>query len=161
MKGLLTALNHPIVVLAHTIMGAGFMLYLEELAYQALLWFLPCCFVIIADLVAGMQAAKFRSERVTFSTACRRTINKALCYMAWILFCCCLDKQYGSNLPAWFGMGFVFFVEGCSFVGNILEPKGYSLSIKGLLALIGRRHNAEGLEDVVIKKRNNHGPSAV
>lgn len=128
------------------------MLYLQELAYQALLWFLPCCFVVLADLVAGMQAAKFRGERVTFSTACRRTVNKALCYIAWILFCCCLDKQYGANWPAWLGMGFVFFVEGCSFIGNILEPKGYVLSIKGILRVIGTRHNADGLEEIVEKK---------
>lgn len=152
MKTLLATLNNPLVVLAHAVLGTSLMVYLQDAAYQALLWFLPCMFVILADLVAGVQAARHRKERVTFSTGCRRTVNKALCYIAWILFCVCMNKQYESTLPTFLGVGFVFFVEGCSFIGNILEPKGYSLSIKALLLMIGKRHNAEGLEDVIEKK---------
>lgn len=151
-KTLVATLNNPIVVLAHSVLGAGLVLYLQDAAYQALLWFIPCILVILADLVSGVQAARFRGERVSFSQACRRTTNKALCYIAWILFCVCLTKQYESSWPSWLGMGFVFFVEGCSFIGNVLEPKGYVVSVKGILALIGRRHNAEGLEDVIEKK---------
>lgn len=151
-KTLIASLNNPLVVMAHAFLGAGLLVYLQDAAYQAILWFLPCMFVIIADLVSGIQAARFRSERVSFSTGCRRTVNKTLCYIAWILFCVCLNKQYESSWPTWLGMGFVFFVEGCSFIGNVMEPKGYSLSVKGLLALIGRRHNAVGLEDVIEKK---------
>lgn len=150
-KSLLTALNNPAVVVAHTVISAGLIAYLEDAAYQSLLWFFPCILVILADLVSGIQAARFRGERISFSTACRRSINKTLCYIAWIMFCVCMNKQYESDWPTWLGMGFVFFVEGCSFIENILEPKGYSLSIKSLLALIGRRHNAEGLEDIVEK----------
>lgn len=150
-KNLLIALNHPLVVILHAIFGAGFIVYLQDTAYQSLLWFIPCMFVIIADLCAGVQAAKYRNERVSFSHAVRRTTNKALCYMAWILFCVTLDEQYGSHWSTWGGMGFVFFIEGCSFIGNILEPKGYALSVSGLLALIGRRHNAEGLEEIIEK----------
>lgn len=152
-KIIIASLNNPLVVVLHAILGAGLMLYLQDAAYQAILWFIPCIFVILADLIAGVQAARFRKERVSFSTGCRRTINKALCYIAWILMCVCLNKQYESSWPAWVGVGFVFFVEGCSFVGNILEPKGYSLSIRGLLAMIGKRHNAEGLEDIVEKNQ--------
>lgn len=150
-RTLLATLNNPLVVLAHTVLGASLMLYLQDVAYQSLLWFLPCVLVIIADLVSGIQAARFRNERISFSTACRRTVNKALCYIAWILACVCLSKQYEGNWPAFLGMGFIFFVEGCSFVGNVLEPKGYALSIRGLLTFLGRRHNAEGLEEIVEK----------
>lgn len=156
MKTIIAILNHPVIVIMHALLGAGMMLYLQELTYQAVLWFLPCCFVILADLASGIPAARFRGEKVTFSTACRQTLNKTLCYLAWTLFACSINQLYDSHMPTLVGMGIIFLIEACSFFGNILEPKGYELSIKGILHVIGRRHDTEGLENIVEKKKD-HG----
>lgn len=156
MKYIFAIINNPLTTVLSAVFGSAMMLYLREAATQSIMWFLPCMCIIIADLFAGIQAARFRRERVTFSTACRRTINKIICYVAWILFCVFLNQMYMATWPTWSGIGIIFFIEGCSFIGNILEPKGYSLSVKAMLAVIGRRHNMEGLNEVIEKKDGNH-----
>ena len=152
MKTLIAALNNPLVVLLHSVLGAAFLCYLEDAAYQAVLWYLPCLFVIAADIFAGIPAARYRGEKITFSTFGRRTVNKMVCYFCWVLMCVCLSQNYDSTRPLKLGMAVIFLLEGASTIGNWLEPKGYIFSMKGLLKLIGRRHNAEGLEDIVEKK---------
>lgn len=146
---LLTLSQRPLVVLLSSMLGAAALHYLREMATQAFGWFIPCLAIIVADLAAGVRAANWRGEKVRFSKAARRTLNKIFCYGSWIVCCVALNERYDTSLCAFVGMGIVFFIEGVSFFTNLLEPHGLKVSVKGLLKLIGRKHNLDNLEDVV------------
>lgn len=154
MKTIAALLNHPLMVLMSSIFGATAMFYLRETAVQSLLWFVPCMAVIIADLAAGIKAAKYRGEKIRISSATRRTVNKCVCYASWIVCCVALNERYGTSLCAMFGMGLVFLIEGVSFFSNLLEPHGLKVSIKGILKVAGDKHNLNGLENVIEKKED-------
>lgn len=152
MKYLAAFTQKPLVILISSLMGTTAIAYLQGVAIDALGWFIPCLAIILADLVAGTRAAKWRGEQVRISGALRRTGNKILCYGCWIVCCVALSYKYGNNVCAFVGMAVIFGVEAFSFVSNILEPHGLTLSVKGILHTLGRRHNLDGLEDVVEKK---------
>lgn len=160
MRTLFAILNHPIVVLISAVSSGAMLTYLGTVAAQALYWFLPCIAIIIADLVSGVSAAKYRGERITFSAALRRTVNKSLCYAAWVIFCVCCNQMYETNWCAMGGMGIVFFIEGVSFISNVLEPRGMQISLKALLSLVGNKLNTEGLENIIEPKSEIDGTEA-
>lgn len=143
----------PLVVLLHALLGASFMIYFEDAVYQAVLWFIPCAFVILADLVSGIRAARYRKESVRMSSALRRTLNKCLCYVSWIIVCVGMNKQYGTHWVAWVGMGAVFLIEGISFFSNLLEPHGLKLSVTGILRVIGGKFHVDNLDDIIDKEK--------
>lgn len=51
--------------------------------------------LILADLRFGIEAAKARKEKIRKSRAGRRTINKMVDYLCWILLAGALDKAFG------------------------------------------------------------------
>ena len=151
MKTLLAILQHPLSVLLSSLIGATALAVLQDNVIDAIGWFIPCLAIIFADLMAGCHAAKFRKEEIRFSTACRRTVNKIVCYGSWIITCVALNYKYGTHLMAPTGMAIIFLIEGFSFFTNLLEPKGLQLSWRGVLRIVGKKHNLEGLEDVIEK----------
>lgn len=155
MKYILTILNTPLVVFFSSLVGVAATYYLQEVGSQVVLWFVPCLAIIIADLAAGLNAAKGRGERIRISTALRRTSNKMVCYGSLILACVALNERYCTGFVAWVGIGIVFLIEGFSFFTNILEPHGLKLSVGGLLRIIGSKTKVEGLEGIVEKKNED------
>ena len=147
--------NYAVFVILQSAIGTLALAYLQDAATQALLWFCPCLAIILADLAAGVTAARRRGETVRFSSAARRTANKTVCYLAWVCACVALNKAYGTGWLAPAGMGVVFLVEGLSFISNILEPHGYRINIRALLGIIGKRHNIDGLGEAIEKQDNN------
>lgn len=152
MKALFAFLNNPLVVFTHSLIGGALIAYVQDVAIEALYWFIPCCFIIIADLISGINAAKHREEEVRISGAMRRTINKTVCYLAWIIVCVTLNERYETEWIGRIGMSLVFLIEGTSCISNWLEPHGYTISLKGILHTVGERHNLDQLENVVEKK---------
>lgn len=152
MKWILTIGNRlPIIVLS-SLFGAAAISYINATLTEALMWIVPVLFVVGADLGAGIRAARYRGERVRFSTASRRTLNKVFCYGCWIFTCVALNERYETEWCAWFGMGIVFLIEGLSFISNILEPHGVKLSPRGIMKYIGSKFfHSEGLEDIIEK----------
>lgn len=148
-KFLLTIGNNPLVVALSTVLGTVAVSYLQATATEALYWLLPVIMIIVADLITGISAARFRREAIRFSTAARRTLNKFFSYSCWIITCVALNERYDTQVCAWVGMGIVFLIEGTSFLTNLLEPHGIKLSIKGLLKVLGGKLNLDNLEDVV------------
>lgn len=161
MKTLMTLLNHPMTVMLSSLMGATATYYLQATAFEAFYWFIPCLAIIIADLTAGIKAARFRGETVRMSGAIRRTLNKSMCYASWIICCVALNERYSTSLCAWFGMGMIFLIEGISFFSNLLEPHGIKLSVNAILKIVGRKTHFEGLEDVIEKQHNNDNDATV
>lgn len=67
--------------------------------FMPLRWFALAALVLIAvDLKFGVQAAYKRKENVRFSRAVRRTLNKIVDYVAWILVAGTFGKAFGGVL---------------------------------------------------------------
>lgn len=65
--------------------------------FMPLRWFALAALVIIfVDLKFGVQAAYKRGDKVRFSRAVRRTFNKIMDYVAWILVAGTFGKAFGG-----------------------------------------------------------------
>ena len=71
---------------------SGFMDFIEPLKWFMLL----ALILIIVDLRFGIAASKKRGERIRFSRAGRRTINKMVDYLCWILLAGAIGKTFGE-----------------------------------------------------------------
>lgn len=148
-------ISNPKMLLLESSVGALLVHYIENLALDSLKFIIPTLLVIFADLVWGIQAARGRKEKVTFSSAFRRTFNKILGYSCWILFSVALGITYDYAMLPLIMMALVFIIEGSSCVNNVLEKSNKQISITGLLRLIGKKTNHEGLEDIIEEKDKN------
>lgn len=149
------AATSPMFILVNILLGTAAMSRLQDSLYEAFWWFVPCLFVILADLSSGIQAAKKRGESIRFSSAARRTGNKIVCYLCWIIFCVGVAKNFNNHTICLAGMAFIFLVEGVSFINNILEPKGIHLSLHNILKVFIRRKGFDGMEDIIEKNDEN------
>lgn len=80
-----------------TVFMSSFMDFIEPLK-----WFLLLGLILIfADLRFGIAAAKKRGEKIRISRAGRRTINKIVDYLCWILVAGAMGKAFGIpfNIP--------------------------------------------------------------
>lgn len=156
-------LFHPVAVILQATLGSVLIGFLQDVALESLKWCIPIMFAIVADLTTGVNAAHFRKETISFSTALRRSGNKVLAYTSWILVAVSCGMQFSVNWCCPSMMAIVLFIEGASIIGNILEPKGIQLSWKGILAVIGKKVGADNLDEIIVKdekKSKRNGQSA-
>lgn len=108
---------------------AGFIDFIEPLKYFLLLGMI----LILADLRFGISAAKKRGEKIRLSRAGRRTLNKMVDYLCWILLAGALDKAFGIPfaipvLPA-VVLLIIFGLEVNSCYSNYFEARGKKIRI--------------------------------
>lgn len=108
---------------------SGFMDFIEPLRWFMLL----ALILIIADLRFGISAAKKRGEQIRFSRAGRRTINKIVDYLCWILLAGAIGKAFGIPfdlpiLPASVLL-VIYGFEINSCYGNYFEAHGKKIKI--------------------------------
>lgn len=120
--------RNTIGVLMATLMS-GFMDFIEPLRWFMLL----ALILIIADLRFGISAAKKRGEQIRFSRAGRRTINKIVDYLCWILLAGAIGKAFGIPfdlpiLPASVLL-VIYGFEINSCYGNYFEAHGKKIKI--------------------------------
>ena len=89
------------------------------------------CIIILLDLLYGIKAAKFRGEKVRFSTAVRRTTSKIVGYICWLILASTLAIAFHKDWLEWAVLGLVYVNELASIVGNYLETKGIEFSFVG------------------------------
>lgn len=88
-----------------------------------------CAIPLIAlDLLWGIRAARFRNEKVTFSRAFRRTMNKTVDYICWIVIAATISLAFDAKIIEWLILGAVMFNEIVSIIGNYFETNGIELS---------------------------------
>lgn len=101
---------------------------------EPLRWIVLLAFVlVIVDLRFGIRAAKARGEKVRASRAVRRTINKMVDYVCWILLAGAIGEVYGEP----FGVPLlplivllvVFGVEVNSCFSNFFESRGKKIKV--------------------------------
>lgn len=108
---------------------SGFMDFIEPLK-----WFMLLAVILIfADLRFGISAAKKRGEQIRFSRAGRRTINKMVDYLCWILLAGAIGKAFGLPfdlpiLPA-IVLLVIYGFEINSCYGNYFEAHGKKVKV--------------------------------
>lgn len=116
-------------------------------------WLLLGMILVIADLRFGIMAAKKRGEKMRFSRAIRRTINKMVDYLCWVTLAevCSMTFEITIGVPV-ISMGMLFIIYGIeinSCVNNYLEYKGIKKKFN-FYKLVGKE---ELLDDVTEEKR--------
>lgn len=111
-----------------TIMS-GFMDFIEPLK-----WFMLLAIILIfVDLRFGIAAAIKRGEKIRFPRAGRRTINKIVDYLCWILLAGAIGKAFGLPfdlpiLPA-IVLLVIYGFEINSCYGNYFEAHGKKIKV--------------------------------
>lgn len=89
--------------------------------------------LIIADLRFGVEAAKKRGEKIRFSRAGRRTINKIVDYLCWVLLAGAIDKAFGASFDIPIFPALILLViygfEINSCYGNYFESHGKKVNV--------------------------------
>lgn len=116
-------------------------------------WLLLGMILVIADLRFGIMAAKKRGEKIRFSRAIRRTINKMVDYLCWVTLAevCSMTFEITIGVPV-ISMGMLFIIYGIeinSCVNNYLEYKGIKKKFN-FYKLVGKE---ELLDDATEEKR--------
>lgn len=97
-------------------------------------FFLLAAFVlVVVDLRFGIGAARKRGEKIRKSRAGRRTVNKMVDYLCWILLAGALDKAFGVPfefplLPA-VVLLVVYGLEINSCYANFFEANGKKVNV--------------------------------
>lgn len=61
-------------------------------------FFLAALILIIADLRFGIRASRKRGEEIRFSRAIRRSTNKVVDYLCWIMLAGTIGQAFGGDL---------------------------------------------------------------
>ena len=104
-----------------------------DFLYPLRFFLLAAVVLILVDLRFGIEAAKARGEKIRKSRAGRRTINKMVDYLCWILLAGALDKAFGIPfefplLPAVVLLA-VYGFEINSCYGNYFEAHGKKIKV--------------------------------
>jgi len=146
---LTTILSHPLAMVIHTLFGSLALTYLQETAVESFKWIIPSAGLIIADLLFGVQAARYRGETVRASGAMRGTINKIFAYSCWIFVAAGLSISFGLSWLAPSIMAIVMVIEFISCLNNYLEPKKKRVTLKSLFRFLGKKTGNPGIEDII------------
>lgn len=112
---------------------AVFLSQILEIFYPLRWVMLAAAILVLVDLRFGILAARQRGEKIRTSRAIRRTVNKVVDYICWILLSASIGQAFGEpfGLPLLpFLMLLVIF--GCeinSCYSNYFEAHGKKISI--------------------------------
>lgn len=108
---------------------SDFLEFMEPLEW----FFLLGLILIVVDLRFGILAARARGESVRTSRAVRRTLNKVIDYLCWILVAGAMGKAFGMSFDVPVLPAIVLLViYGCevnSCYGNYFEAHGKKVKI--------------------------------
>lgn len=115
-------------------------------------WLLLGLILVIADLRFGILASQKRGDKIRWSRAVRRTINKMVDYLCWVTLAevCSMTFEITLGAPI-ISMGMLFIIYGIeinSCVNNYLEYKGIKKKFN-FYRLVGKE---KLLDDVVEEK---------
>jgi hypothetical protein len=132
-------------------------LFIRDTLSHMIPWLIATFAVILCDLVFGIRKSMMMKEKIRFSMAARRTMGKTVTYFAFVCTVCAVEVASGESygIDKWSCL-VVCFVEFSSILSNILKPKGYSLNLKELVALlIGKVSNIDkkDIENIIDEEK--------
>ena len=93
--------------------------------------------LVVTDLFFGIGAAKMRNEDIRLSKALRRTLDKLLSYVCWIIVAASLSISFAYRPLNWIILGVVCAIELISIFSNYMACKGKKVTgLDGLLIKI-------------------------
>lgn len=142
----------------------GVVAFFSEAMRQTLPWLGLAVPIIILDLLYGIRAAKYRGDKVRWSTAIRRTVDKTVGYIMWCAAAVMIAQLFEVDWLDKAILGLVYGNEIVSVFGNYLETKGVNLSIGELWKLIIRKGgekvgvdvSKEDLDGVIKQKKEEN-----
>ena len=91
-------------------------------------WIIVALVLVVVDLRFGLQAARQRGETIKRSRAARRTINKCVDYLMWIMLSYVIGKNFGDTLGlptlSYIMLAVVYAVELESIFANYFAAHG-------------------------------------
>lgn len=122
-------------------------------AWEQLLPFILFALVLtFADLRYGLLAAAKRNEKIRKSRAVRRTLNKLVDFICWIVITWCLGHTFTTALKipilTIMVLAIIYLVELSSVIDNYFEYKGITKKIS-LSKLLGKLFKKADIEDVL------------
>ncbi len=138
----------------------GLVAFFSEAMKQTLPWLVLAVPIVALDLLYGIRAAKYRGDKVRWSTAIRRTVDKTVGYVMWCAAAVMMSQLFERPCLDKIVLGIVYGNELISVFGNYLETKGFDLSISELYKLIFRKGaekvgvevSKDDLKDVIKQK---------
>lgn len=112
--------------------SAAAIAFLQQAVLRMIPYAVPSVVLIALDLVYGIKAARYRKERVTLSTAMRRTVTKTFGYVCWLILASTMALAFNQQWLEWAILGLVYANEFASIIGNHLETKGLELNWKNI-----------------------------
>lgn len=121
--------------------------FLQAAVLRMIPYALPSLVIIALDLVYGVKAARYRGEKVRFSTAIRRTTTKVFTYVCWLILASTIALAFDKLWLEWVILGSVYLNEISSVIGNYFETKGLRVSwrafINAIIGIFGQKHNVD------------------
>lgn len=143
------------VVRVSTGMSLSFFAELQALVWDMRWLILLCVALIIVDLRFGIENAQVHGETIRRSRAIRRTVNKFIDYLCWLLFAgifgMAFAKHFGWNTMLVVDMVMIVacLAEIDSILQNYAQARGIEgFSLRALIAAIIRGKN-KALGDVI------------
>lgn len=133
-------------------------LFLRDTLSHMIPWLIATFAVILCDLAFGIRKSMLMGEEIRLSRAARRTMGKTVTYFAFVCTVCAVEVASGGSygIDKWSCL-VVCFVEFSSIVSNILKPKGYSLDLKELAAVVigkAARIDKEEIEEIISEDKH-------
>ncbi|MBO5854949.1 MAG: phage holin family protein [Bacteroidales bacterium] len=137
-----------------------FATFLQESIGHMIPWLVVAFCVILCDLVVGVRKSLILGEEVRFSSACRRSIGKTVSYFTFVIMAAVVDvaANGGGTIDKWSCL-MVCFIEGCSIISNILKPKGISLNLVKMIAVVFSKKfdvAKQDIEEIIEKEDGRH-----
>lgn len=86
------------IVRVTTGVGLSMIQELQVMIWEMRWMIVLCVVLIVVDLIFGIENAKVHKEKIRRSRAIRRTVNKFIDYMCWILFAGVFAKAFAQPL---------------------------------------------------------------
>ena len=98
-------------------------------------WLVVALVLILVDLRFGLEASRKRGEKIRYSRAVRRTVNKLVDYICWISIAWVMGGSFGKIfgiplIPAIVMLG-ACAIELSSIIDNYCETKGIKKKFNG------------------------------
>lgn len=148
----------------NSVVASGFAtvatVFIQESLAHMIPWLIASCAVILCDLAFGIRKSILMGDEVRISSAVRRTMGKMVTYFSFVCMVCMVSVAAGGGyaIDRWSCL-FVCFLEFCSIVSNILKPKGITLNLRALLAVVAGKVSRIGKEEIdeIIENEKKEG----
>lgn len=129
--------------------------FVSESIAHMIPWLIVTAVIIIADLIAGIRKSLFLDEKISVSSAIRRTMGKMVTYFAFVVMIVMINEASDTAIAIdkWACLT-VAIIEASSVFSNIMKTKGIDFNVfRFLILLFSKKTGTEKKEiEEIIKE---------